>query len=1079
MDLSELVQPVIDNLHKYIADCMAKIVALELDPGSLRPSQVLGEMFKAYDQALDHLKVLETYDQGNDVQRLARRIREGRQLLRDATIDANQLKAAEHVLISYWEQILQDFSLGTAKRLFLWDNRLQFVTVSDIINWSAARIHQYRPGGDMDLPTWLSKLQEAAFRQDRQAFYSLVDQMRKDPGFTNNQNLINEIVIKAQKFFEEDRAEDFVDSSLSTSDSVKETTLSSNFPSPNVSDELKYLDEELETSVPSPVKIWEKVNSLRRKLGQFKPEERDKFRQLEQRFKQLRQERVLELKAKLGVVKDQIENILTDDDPEKYLALKVDPIQDGRSILKSIEEWDPTDSELSFLSAQLAGQETQIVQVKILAEYRKEIYDLWKLGEHAESAGAERTLIINPFKDAQSKAALINSPAEQIRNHLTRPGVLNHLSALKQRADEKYQAVTVSHEMPTTKLEVSELASLILDWRKQIASESQKKVSYFSDVEGTLISTQPLEKALEIAERRLKAMRRAKIEEYTAEVRSILNDPRRSPEDARAVLERINGQLRLKDSELSLALDGDSQNSIDTITKKVENAASIRSQVIVACVESRRSDISVIAAWKQYQSADAKRRQEEIARGLQQELEIPELKQAFQRMAQRAQEEYEKSLSEAEERYDKGSWRICREKLNAAEEIYKIYKNFSTDLDSERTQLDYIDGRLKLIQTALENMRKVTGEKLDPVKSELEKLYAEFESEGGKEFVLKWRDFSSYQNSVDAYFNAEKVVLRFEVIAQAGDSYENLVEAELKAGDAQKGLPASHQSRLQQALAGIRAWIVLRKAEADQIRPNQLNPALNYPATRALAESQRKRLQERMADQKEVKRAREQIKASLSVADYQGAYELAQQWSKKNSDAQDEFLDKVDEIRSLWETDLTRKIDQELRDYLRGQLPDSDPTRPLNTDDLKYEDINQYLKSLREIESSHLQEYLKKAELPAAEAEARVKLQLSVTGVVRRESVIQACQKAFELAQRYGKSQRAYLWANKRLEQRKEMVLSQVRKIALGSSSQPTLMKNLDELEALRNEFEGKDAEIWLELAKIHLELGKRENQWQ
>ena len=901
----------------------------------------------------------------------------------------------------------------------------------------------------MKLPELIADIQKAVNAGDRKTFESLINQARSDPRLAEKR-ILDELEKLAQRRLE------FQQDQAAASD-ASAIVLEMDWPA--LLDELAEQLEEADLDLLLVGKRLEELQPLipLAELGHFDP--------ISERYKYLRSQRISELKKRIEQAHQMIEEVLkNDDEPEKHLALPGDPVNDYEMALRELKELMPTDAQLGTLEAYLKTQKLQVEQVQIYADYHRRITDLWEKGKKAEQVKADRGTIKNYYQQAASLANMANSPEEKARHKLTRTNIEIGLSVLQAKANELYQDYSTRHEDPSTRNTIQEAKSLVLSWQRQLAKDSEAGplVSYFKDEFSDAIIVQSMRDALDIALLRLRAMWKTKVIEYIETADQWLADPNRGPGEVLELLGRVDTELGIGDPDLNLDLQADVKKRWEVKREDVRNIVRTRQKILDLCGEARSGNYPVEQAWPKLQEAESKCEAEQKQRKLTQPPYIPEIAAARRQVAERTLQFYDKLLEQAQRSLDKGRWDACQSTLQEAANL-ELRLPGGIPAKSLHQQRQIVD-QLETLQSALARLQKSSH--LEFVRDELLRLYDEYAVQGGEKYFEKWSDFRELQTKVAAYFDAEKQVAELTTVASLGGTRQ---EIEMKIQQARTALVTigpNHRPQLQVALQGLEIWLALRQVEQDPSLPDsteKLNRARGYEPTRGQAEQLYKSLEERRSSQTELARSHTQIGAYLAQKQYRRAYDLAKQSSKKFIDRQHEFNVKVAEIQRAWETAAVDKIETALTSAGKH---------------LNYIEIQRQLDDLRYMEAPDLLEYLEKAELPAKEAEAKFILSQAPPKSKTWAEVIQACDDVYAIALQYGQFDKANEWAGLRLEQRKKQVLAQARKTNPSMADLEALEETRDLLENLNNEFQGEDGVIWLELGKVYLELGKRENKW-
>lgn len=874
-----------------------------------------------------------------------------------------------------------------------------------------------------------------------------------------------------------------------------------------IHEQLRLIKKELESSLPDLVEIGRRLDTIEKSAQDV--DDRIDYEKVREIYQGQLKTAISRLEGEIKQSKAQMEKVLEQDDPKVYLGLKEDPVFQMEKAVNEIDALSNSAHEkLGEYRGDLLELTPKMEQIRILADYYQKIHDIWKLAQFdEEERSGSGFMIMEKYKSAQNLAL----EAEKDMR-LTRPYVRSHVGGLVNEAERLYREANERHFIPSSLITASTIFDLILDWQRGIEVNPEEKkriVSYYTswaEMDKERILPQPLEDALGIARLRLqRKVWREMVEDYLASARRDLIAPEKTPGSAKGWLDRIKRMPGLNDSDLDLDLDPETKSLIEKFQEPIDKALRTREKILIDCERVKKeSAIDLKTAWQCLREAEQageeerqirqewerqQRRDEQKQVYTEEEkvaskgdewilpkLQIPELVTARLELEKKTVEEFRTSLCRAEDRLASGLWQSARTQLHMANSLGRFVTSTVQKEEEERLEatgkaLDAVEEAQKRIQLA--------GEDITMIRSVLEGLFAFFQEQGGQKYVSAWSDFGKMWAKVQAYSNAEELVRRMEAIAEHGDTQERLQNTLCECDEALKTIAPTHSSRLQKAKVGVQSWLAIRRAEQQADRFPQralksLQSALDCDYTRQVATNIKNQINNRMISDRQAQNDMEELEALIRV-NLKIAYKKAKSLSELPTHFQDTFEDKLASIRIAWEQAVTREIDQLLR-----ESPDN------------YIKLRENLDNLQTMDSIRLAEYEKKVELPAAEAEAKFKEEmLNIVGPSqpgKRDSgkddqgtwkdLEEAYQQAFQIAVKYGDLEKATFWQRKKAEASKKQVLYGLARQKMERFDDEALKECLMQLNNLNEKLNGRDAEVWLELGRVHLELGKRERRW-
>ncbi len=817
---------------------------------------------------------------------------------------------------------------------------------------------------------------------------------------------------------------------------------------------IRQIKHDLRRQNPDLVEINSALKALRR--SPTTDEVREAFREVEDLYERKRDEAVAKIKQALRKAKAEMETAV--EDPEKFRALADDAEPQYKQHLDRLKALAPTDADLGDYTAAPRRWARKHEEMTVLAGYVKRVNEAWKTAEDAErdNAGTER--ILEAYQSAQNIAKKACTEPR-----ISRPRLRNRAEGMLSEATRRYEETAERLKTGTTKATgIQAAVDLIIEWRRLIKAdpqEGERKVGSFRAWNDDRIAPLNRGVALDIlAESLYRKLWTEKVDEYLASADQIFNDPSQDPREAKGYIDRIQTLPGLNNPELGIHLHSDDERKIKN-RSAVLAAAEKRENLVIKCADAAR-EVDILRAHALLQEAEKLWDEEKAIRTPVGSKAAPDFKEpselisARERLARRVGDRLAEVIDQATERFDSGSWEAVNPLLTEGQELLKLV-GFTPHAD-QQTRLEVLSRELEAAETASTRIAEANGN-AHKERAALQRLYTQFEE--GEKRVLKWDEFKDLASRLKAHFEADELVNRMEGFAASGASLDIVEDLLGECEAARDAIQASCQVRLEQARIGLVAWQGLRKAQKEKTHPGQawesLQPALFYEPTREEATKLEATLNAQMISDGAAEDALKKIEEDGANKKTRSAYDTAEHWSNQESRYRSEFRKKLGAIRASWERERTQEMDN-----LLAQAP------------LPFGKIKAALDDLRHMKSSLLEDFLEKADLPCAEAEAEFKTRNAPPkGKIPWLEVVQACESAYSLAIKHQAEERAIYWLQQKAEVTKRQVLDEIRR--QGAEAR------LNRLEGLNDDLYGQDAEVWLELGKVQVEIGKAAFEWK
>jgi len=353
-------------------------------------------------------------------------------------------------------------------------------------------------------------------------------------------------------------------------------------------------------------------------------------------------------------------------------------------ILKNIVGLDPTRdglAELQELNETFAGLEKELASLERVGEIQADVKALWAASEKIESQDLARALDSMRQGLEKAEGALAAGGWER--------RALDELTILKNKAFERYEAIRLRHDVPTTKTTGEGLVEVIVDFSSR---DPNQTVTYFEDdSESAIAKTMKVSAALPIAHQRLlKFFWRPTTERYIADAEKLLGEHK--PREAMAALERC-GTILGRDDDRIRNDDGSSlwPKNLDELIVKARSKiqpefdAYGRAEGFVAKANQAQDPIEQFRSYKD--ALDAY-------------IYYPDLDKLRLTILDKAKQELVEKLEQAEQKLRAEEWHSVRRLLERADKLLELDSALQDEFQDRYANVQEIYQRILPLTTA-------------------------------------------------------------------------------------------------------------------------------------------------------------------------------------------------------------------------------------------------------------------------------------------------------------------------------------------------------------------------------------------
>lgn len=662
---------------------------------------------------------------------------------------------------------------------------------------------------------------------------------------------------------------------------------------------------------------------------------------------------------------------------------------------------------------------------KVLAITR-EVEALWARANQTEQERGNPNAIIDDMKDALAKVqGYIKS------HHITTPGPKRKLETLAANAQTRLTYAREHHDKPLSRWAGEEIVTQLKVFRQMKPDEL---VTYPESAEPDATNiVQEASKAAKVAEDKVQRFWYGKVVDYTDGARRILDQ--HDPFGAQRELEKCGELPGLNDAEVGLSLTGDPQTLINNLRELVTKAVTARQTAESFCQQAlAQSDLGEAYTL--------------LRRAIETDRFTPEISVTQTTLRERAITQCKSCVEDAEAQVEEGDWERAEGSAKTAARLLA--------LDPEIQAGDLPD-RILGVQKTLEDIKKLkteVGAETDPKKARA--IFDRFSKRYASEQIEKWEDVRQLGDDLLTQANAQDLLVRLKAKVAPGATLEQLETASTDYQSWQDKIPVEYRAQFEavkrdlDARLGYLNALGLRDAQDLAGALAALQPALEHPELGTRAANLQKELNAKKASEAEARQAIDNIRKNIQHNPQQ-AYRDAVTWKNNATLHTSDFVDLEHQALANWESRTKEIIDH----LLARQSFDAGTIRK----------IRECLAEFNEMHSDLEAEYHARADLPCAVAEAEsLEKSTPPRGNTEWSAVVQAWEKACTLAREYAPADGPKYWA-RRLTALKKQTYAEAR--GASPSGQIDLFSNLND------EFDERDAEVWLWLGEAHLRAGE------